>query len=292
VSGLSAPKRLEERAARVLAGLAAPGHVLQREEDRYVLRLDGERAPRLVADATLVAAMLKRDWLRQEEEGLVVSETGLAWLRRRAAGADPWRGQHLALETMAIETTDGGRAEVTVVVNESPLAWLRHRRGADGRPLVSETQFTAGERLRADFERGNLGPRVTADWSRGSLGRRQRGSGGSPGGGAAEFADAVVTARGRVDAVLKDLGPDLGGLLLDVCCFLTGIEDAERRRGWPRRSAKVVLGIALDRLAAHYGLSDSARGRDRSRHILHWGDEGYRPSIDGGVKTGPVGRVR
>jgi hypothetical protein len=42
--------------------------------------------------------------------------------------------------------------------------------------------------------------------------------------------------------------------LLRVCCFLEGIESAEKALGWPSRSGKLVLGLALDRLARHYGL--------------------------------------
>lgn len=137
--------------------------------------------------------------------------------------------------------------------SESPLTWLARRAGKDGRPLVDAIQLAAGERLRADFTRAGLTPRVTSRWTEVS------GSGGPE-----TFSDMVLAAKLRVSRALSAVGPELSGVLLDVCCFLKGLELVEREHGWPARTAKVVLCLALDRLAAHYGLTTSARGRERA----------------------------
>ena len=149
--------------------------------------------------------------------------------------------------------TAHGRASVTVDAAESPLAWLARRKARDGRALISAEQFLAGERLRADFTSAQLTPRITANWE--SSVAKDRRSGRDM-----TFSDAAVAARQRVRNALDDVGPEFIGLLLDVCCFLKGLEDVERERRWPARSGKVVLQLGLDRLARHYGYGVEARG--------------------------------
>ena len=187
-----------------------------------------------------------------------------AGLRREPAeGIDPFRAQHLELSKRQI-MTEAGLISVTINDSESPLAWLARRKGRDGRGMIGAEQFIAGEKLRADFTRGHLSPRVTSDWTAPGGGR----SGGSRG-GAGELTDLIVASRQRVRLALEACGPEFSGLLMDVCCFLRGLEDVERERGWPARSAKIVLQLALDRLARHYGLAGEARG-DASSRVRTW----------------------
>lgn len=145
-------------------------------------------------------------------------------------------------ETVVVAHNDG----------ESPLAWLARRRGRDGAALIDGEEFAAGERLRADFSRARLGG-LTSNW-RGA----ERISGG--GFGREEIGMAALGARRRLAAALKAVGPGLDGVLLDVCCFLKGLEQVEIERRWPPRAAKVVLKLALQRLVAHYGPPAEARG--------------------------------
>jgi hypothetical protein len=170
-------------------------------------------------------------------------------------GIDPFRAQHLSLAQRTIRG-DAGVASVTVDEAESPLAWLARRKGRDGRALIEPVQHLAGERLRAEFTRAQLMPRTTSNWSA-SVATGPRGA--SP----AVFTEAVIGARQRMRRALDAVGPEFSGLLVDVCCFLKRLEEVERERGWPPRSAKVVLQLGLDRLARHYGLRTQMRGRGK-----------------------------
>ena len=162
--------------------------------------------------------------------------------------------------------TATGREQVLIDRRESPLAWLARRKGLDGKPMLDPLYFAAGERLRADFERTGLHQLVTMDWSR-------FGAGSISGGGGSTLSDAMIAARQRMDHAMAAVGADMAGLLIDICCYLKGLDRVERERGWPPRSAKLVLGMALGRLADHYGLTGEATGRDRTKGILVWADE-------------------
>lgn len=197
----------------------------------------------------------------------------------KLSGAEPqidrFRAQHLDLAQRQIETPHGSKG-VTVDEAESPLVWLARRKGRDGRPLIEPVQLQAGERLRAEFTRAQLMPRTTSNWTAAV-------SDGARGASPSTFTDTMIAARQRVRHALDAVGPEFSGLLVDVCCFLKSISDIENERGWPARSGKVVLQLALDRLARHYGLSVEVRGKSRApvRTWLAPGEE-FRVELEKG----------
>ena len=117
-----------------------------------------------------------------------------------------------------------GRRRVTVNHDESPLAWLRRRKDANGRPMIDASEFAAGERLRADYERAQLMPRVTANWMAAVAGKRRSGEN-----GIADLTESALAARRRVEAALASLEPEMANLAVDFCCFLKGLEQIEKR---------------------------------------------------------------
>lgn len=139
-----------------------------------------------------------------------------------------------------IEGPDGMVQRVCVHLGESPIAWL-HARGH-----VSARQLAAGEQLRADWERAGLGPRITMRWDVSPRGG-QRG----PAGGA-DPTLAQLSARERFDGAIATAGPGLSDILWRVVCAGEGISAAERALGWPTRAGKLVLTLALDRIANWY----------------------------------------
>jgi hypothetical protein len=279
---LSIEKLNHRKLLRILAPLVHRGAYLSQVGDnpengfRYGYR-GGQIASEVpVICSADVEALKAEDLIEPCPKGYCISEAGRARLRRELAVADPFQAQHSARRP-ELRSGAGGQAHLVMVNDaESPLAWLARRKDKSGIALITPEQFAAGERLRADYTYGAMTPRMTARYDPSPSGRMA-------GSEVGHLSDTVLAARERVGRALAAVGPEMSGVLVDVCCHLLGLEDAERREGWPKRCGKVVLQMALSALARHYGLvAEALPTASLPRGLQHWGASDYRPC----AKTG------
>lgn len=226
-------EQLKQEARRVLRKLAATRASLFARGTGFGLGRGAES--RITVTAELVQAFAREGWIVPDGPGrYVIAAPGRDFLARESGG---FAAQHRELQDQALENH-----RVTVNTAESPLARLK------ARGLVDGVQFAAGEKLRRDFTLAQLTPRMGVNWEAPVVS-------GSRGAGTDSISEIAMAARQRLNRALAAMGPELAHLLFDVCCHLMVLEVAEDTRGWAKRSGRVVLKIALDRLAAHYGMT-------------------------------------
>ncbi len=261
---------INREARRILRRLCEKEAVLVLAQDMdkaVVLRPapDGSQTRTAVVDRPIAHAFALKDWISTARRGRVstyrITSAGKAALkrlidedrRRRHAGmemaeaATPFQAQHQLWGDRKLRGPDGKARKMRVNLAESPLAGLARRKGADGKPFLTMDLVQAGEKLREDFERAQMGPRVAQNWDRFLTGADRGGFLSDSG-----LAEGPREARKRVSDALDDLGPGLADVVMRVCCFLEGLESAEKRLGWSARSGKIVLKIGLQRLLTHY----------------------------------------
>lgn len=240
-------------AERVLRKLNTGNEGLARPDGGY-------RIGNLIAPAALVRELRHRDFVKAASGArLEISDIGAAYICRRDTAKresdcrshkrpGPFAAQHQVIHSQ--NTFIDGKVEARDVnIGDTPLGWLRSRKGRNGRPMISQRQYEAGERLRRDFDMATAGQRLTQSYDADRL----------PSHGKAALDDhgptiARLAARQRYENAAAELGAGLSCVVERVCCQLEGLEQAERAMGWPTRSGKVVLLIGLDRLADHYHL--------------------------------------
>ncbi len=135
----------------------------------------------------------------------------------------------------------GTRRTATVNLAESPISWL-HSRGH-----LETRLFDAGERLRSDYERAQMGPSVTMRWDP----VRAK----STGEGSMSHSERHMAAKQRFDAAVASAGKGLDEVLWRVVCAGESLPAAERALNWPARSGKLVLKLALERVADFYRIN-------------------------------------
>ncbi len=258
-------------------GSGAANPVVGRGAIRLLLRLSAGEAAQATDDGVFlggedvtaeVAALIAHDLAARDRRGGVrLTAPGAVYAKRMAARSAlrragrqgdtaalaviaPFRDQHQDIDIVVTASGDKVAERRFINHRECPLAWLRRRRDRAGRPLIDDRQFEAGMHLRNDFERGGLSPRVTASWSALPVGR----AGAASRRGGLDPSDSQMGARLRFRRAVTALGPGLAEVAIRTCCAYEGLEAVEKSLDWPARSGKVVLSLALSRLADYYGI--------------------------------------
>lgn len=236
-------------AKRILRRLAETGAVLAiapNMEKGVVVRdtAAGTTTRTAVVDATLAQALALKDWIGCAGEGRVlrykITAAGRTALGKMLAEAEN-RASGMAEAAEGFDISGAPRkGRKRLGSCETPLMILARRKEKDGAPFLMPRHIAAAERLREDFELAALGLPAAFDWTSVLSGEAQ--------GDRPEEAPAFA----RTVAALETLGSGLGDMALRCCCQLEGLEAAEQAMGWSARSGKIVLRIALERLAAHY----------------------------------------
>lgn len=263
-------QELRREAIRVLRRLRERGAVLAvaKDMEKAVVVRDGVTRTAVVA-RHIAQAMALKGWISCTQSGRIsryaITPVGrttlsqfLAEVENTTAGFAETQAQfgdpNVVLgkgRLTAHRLAEQGR----FIVTESPLAGLARRRDKDGKPFLDDGRVAAGERLREDFELAQMGGVSSPNWERFLKAPSK-----------SEYRPDVdigvgqEAARQRVADVVAYLGDGLCDVALRCCCYLEGLETAERRLGWSARSGKVVLRIALGRLRDYYKANAGGSG--------------------------------
>lgn len=216
---------------------------------------DGSTRRSAIVDRCVAQAMALQDWISCNAPGRIsryqITPTGRTELARlMALDSNSATGLAGASTTTVGDTEDIGhqasQKRVRFTTQENPIAVLARRRDKGGQPFLKPELVAASERLREDFELSQIGTAITQNWDRFLTAGTYNGRSG------ANSSARSHDAHQRFTNALESLGEGLSEIALRCCCHQEGMVTIEKRLGWPARSGKVVLRIALIKLREHY----------------------------------------
>ncbi|HYD71897.1 MAG TPA: DUF6456 domain-containing protein [Candidatus Binatia bacterium] len=206
---------------------------------RPAVRLTGADVRELVSAGALDPA---------GEDTYALSAAGRARVTREQSTPDEaYAAQHQPIVDRAVMEHDGDVRIARGYDADRLLRRLSLLSDGAGRPWLDGAELGAAARLKADWQRSEIGLVRGSDWSAPPKGSTARS------GVLDDVLAARCDARRRLSDALAELAAPLRGVVERVLLREEGLEALERAEAWPTRSGKLALKLALAQLAANYG---------------------------------------
>lgn len=247
----------DKRLARVLGKLLqCPQALTLDAKGVYTGKTSGQASIRL--PAKLAQDAISRGLLVMDASGgLVATDNAQNWHHRfcRADNVpdaldNRFAYQHWQLEEREIFDADGDIIIVQANVENSPLLVLFRQKDDAGQRFLSQAEFAAGEKFRQTYEVSAMGQMRSANWD--SIRQSRSSMRGNFAGD--DLHIRALDAKRQVMDALSAVGPVMDRLLFAFLVREQNLGRVERGLHWPKSSGKIILKIALARLANHYGL--------------------------------------
>ena len=151
-------------------------------------------------------------------------------------------------------------AQILGTSDEPAIVRLAGLKGAGGKTYLLDHHVAAADHLERLIARAQLAPRLTMSYG------NERAGGAASGNSVLDISDSAAQALQKLNRIATSLPADCWNVLFDVCGMGKGLQMIETERSLPRRSAKLILRIALEQLATHLGLDACAVGPKTSEN--------------------------
>lgn len=183
------------------------------------------------------------------------------WVKRKMLGDQGFADQHREIFVQS----DGTRKNLA----KGPLGTLSvGKKGAP--PFMQRHHVEAAKKIEKLVELAQMRQRTTMSYDPTRVGATSGSDFAGP-----ELGERAIDARNTLNVCLGKLPADCAGVVLDVCGLQKGLQLVEQERKWPRRSAKMILRVGLDQVAAHFGLTATVSG-SQSNKPQQWMQHGFR----------------
>lgn len=266
-------KELEREARIILQTMLKRRHFIKKLPFNQVALYDEQTPPaRFVKKlpSVLIEFMQGNGWLKLKQDIFRHTDTGRIWLADFICFVD--LGQETAAKRLANNTASRTSPPRPMAMKEpanhadhhanqqhaasadhAPLLKLYNRQRNMAHKYLSETHLLAGQKLFDLFVKANVRPNVTMNWENLQSVKQSHHTGSKDVG----FSEATYMARRELYESLSHVGQEFSAILVEICLFGNGLEATEKAMNWPARSAKLLLTMALDRLAEYYRFAPS-----------------------------------